>query len=166
MTISKDDLKDAAFLSSAAYAATSNDLIPLLTSQGWTPIGASELGLSPFLFGIGLGDSNFLYDNDNAQAFVALKDNVLALSFTGTDSVADLIDDFIGGTTSFLEHYNQYAQLIPAVYSFAAQHGLRILVTGHSLGGAMAELFMVKNTRSDVTGITFGSPGVDGVQDS
>src|SRR4051812_6420165 len=73
MTISRQDFLDAAILSQAAYAATSNALISQLSPQGWTVLGADELGLSPFLFGVGFGDSNYLYDNGNAQGFIARK---------------------------------------------------------------------------------------------
>lgn len=79
MTISADDVRDAAFLAQAAYYETSVALRSSLVSRGWTPLGAAELGLSPTLFGADKLDTDYLYNRSNAEGFVAIKDDTAVI---------------------------------------------------------------------------------------
>jgi pimeloyl-ACP methyl ester carboxylesterase len=75
----------------------------------------------------------------------------------------DLVDQY-KDYFPFDEHYKDFKPLIAAVKAFVADkaNGIdKVAVTGHSLGGAMAQLFMNENLDVPVSGYTFGSPGAE-----
>ncbi|WP_422028784.1 DUF4214 domain-containing protein [Roseovarius sp.] len=168
-TICADDIRDAAFLSVAAYAETSVDLVNYLISEGWQPVGAPELGLDPSFFGADTSDSDYLYNFENAQGFIAYKDGTLAFAFAGTNpaELGDIRDDIEGRFTDFSGYYDKFQILRDAFWKFYYENEDALslekpLVTGHSLGGAAAEVFMNQYgvPFQDIIGISFGSPGI------
>ncbi|MFN3724515.1 MAG: Calx-beta domain-containing protein, partial [Paracoccaceae bacterium] len=176
--ISAGDIRDAAFLSVAAYSDTSVALVNALIREGWQPVGASELGLSPDLFGTSPSDSDYLFSVRDtgraysAEAFVAYGDGVLAISFTGSDLLDWGGNLTFGWITNFGVYTAYFNPLIAAVRAFYENppEGVvlnRILVTGHSLGGATAEHFMraFANIYPELIGVSFGSPAVVGSED-
>lgn len=82
----------------------------------------------------------------------------LAISFAGTDQLSDWLD-----FPNFATHYAKFAPLVESIKQFiAANHIEQVLVSGHSLGGAMAQDFMEEFPGdSRFHAWTIGSPGVD-----
>ena len=117
-------------------------------------------------FGEGWVDSNFLFDNDNSQAFVATNavDNSIAIAFRGSSEPIDFVQNaWHGLITGFSPEYDDFLHLTESLDKYiSSNHITKVLVTGHSLGGVMAELFMSRHpysTETEFAGITFGSPG-------
>ena len=176
MPISAQDMLNAAFLASAAYDTTPD------TSQSRTAeqaLAASDrppawqlVDLSFFqAHGINsLGTSDFVdgyFSHGNGQALIAYREAAghkeLAISFRGTEiRPNDFLADAIGGAISWNSIYDNFANLISAFTNLANTLGTdKMLVTGHSLGGAMAEMFMAEvSAVYNPVCVTFGSPGV------
>lgn len=140
-------------LSLAAYSET-----PTILPAGFTPVATEALGLDPAA-GSYVGG---IFRNGSAAALVTSGTvdgtPTLVVAFRGSDdredSVADLRD--INAT------YAEFRGLVAAVDAYAAEAGFgQVAVTGHSLGGAMAQIYMAEHP-GDATreANTFGSPGV------
>ena len=119
-----------------------------------TPAGFSPLALP--------GLSNGTYINQNAAALVGTQtlggQLVLVLAFRGSDDQTDWLND----VQNINADYAKFSPLISAVESYAAQNSLKVVVTGHSLGGAMAQVFMANHPAGGAVkyeAVTFGSPG-------
>ncbi len=82
----------------------------------------------------------------------------LAVAFRGTDDLSD-VAGWVLGMKAYYEHFRP---LIDAIKAYVESTGVhQIFVTGHSLGGAMAQLFMEEvPSLTRYIGATFGSPGV------
>lgn len=161
MSVSGSDFANAATL---MYAAYNNNAFAALSGSQWVPLDASSLQsysttLNASYF------SNGVFSNGGAQAIVAIDqvDHTLAIAFRGTDSNGELFfTDPIGYLASFQPYYDLFSPLIDAALAFAndpAQNVTHILATGHSLGGAVAEIFMSDHLDPKISGVTFGSPG-------
>ncbi len=156
MTIQSSQLRDAGFLANAAYkdgffdSASDN-----LAGSSWSWVGPANLGLPSSSFTDGF------YTNGPAEALVAYNaaTKTIALSFRGSDDLGDLWTDAFNGDEGYTSYYALLEPLIAKVDAYAARFGLSVLATGHSLGGAMAEIDMSKHAGSQYTGITFGSIG-------
>jgi hypothetical protein len=88
----------------------------------------------------------------------------LAISFRGTDQIADL-DDY----PDFGNHYAKFKPLIDGLKTYLANNQVdQVLVSGHSLGAGMVQYLMAEFQGDNrFLGITDGSPGSDtGVKDS
>ncbi|MFN7085606.1 MAG: hypothetical protein ACK4N4_03150 [Burkholderiales bacterium] len=122
---------------------------------GWHLIGASELGVS------GAQLVNGVYTNANAEAIVASATydghRTLAIGFRGTNDNEDWRQDF----RNVNEHYDLFAPLVAAVDAAVGRGEFDlVLVTGHSLGGAMTQMFMANYAGiAPAYAITTGSPG-------
>lgn len=145
----------------------------------WRPMVAQELGLpslgSEADYGIDFEFTQGIYraagplgTTDAAVAHIyngiVNGKTTLTVAFRGTDFngrvVDDLVDEFIGLIDW---HYARFAPLIEAIQTYIQDNGVQqIYVTGHSLGGAIAQLFLQEDGIRGVTrfeGVTFGSPG-------
>lgn len=132
-----------------------------IVPAGFTPISKGALGIS-----IGPTEtySNGFYTNQSVGAFVTMGTlngvTTLVVAFRGSvnrdNSVADL--------NNINSAYPYFSNLIAAVDTFAAKQNLpQVMVTGHSLGGAMAQLFMQShpdNSSRHYLAETVASPGV------
>lgn len=151
------DLDDLALarLSLAAYSD-----LPAGLPGGFAPLATGALPLAD-----GTGSfTDGLFRNGNAAALVTtgLLDGqqTLVVAFRGSDDREDSINDL----RDINADYPDFAGLVAAVDAYAAQAGFgQVAVTGHSLGGALAQLYMAEHP--DLPGgvahvaDTFGSPG-------
>lgn len=117
------------------------------------PAGFSALDLP------GLHMTGGLYTHGNAAAAVSMGvldgEQVLVVAFRGTDSTHDWVSDVV----NIDDEYAAYKPLAKAIESYAEQGG-KVVLTGHSAGGAMAQIFMSEHAGDDqYRAVTFGSPG-------
>ncbi|MCO6415120.1 hypothetical protein JYK14_02870 [Siccirubricoccus sp. KC 17139] len=143
-------------LSSAAYSDTALGLPP-----GFTPLAIDSLPIDP---ATGASFANGIFHNGNAAALVTSAEldgqTSLVVAFRGSDDGIDSQHSLSG----INQDYALFAPLVAAVDAAAAS-GLydQVVVTGHSMGGAMAQLYMAEHP--DQPGgvahdaVTFGSPG-------
>lgn len=176
-------LAEMAFLSAAAYPTKlpfPYDLSGTLEAEGWTLLDHNTLPKPPSaffpwssFFKENIPDPNNpdddllilgYYDNSSSQAFVAEKGSILAIAFRGTD---DPYSD-LPGLLNQSALYENYEELIDSIALYLAspegEHIGQVYVTGHSLGGAMAEVFAVTDDGTfglPITIVDFGSPGID-----
>jgi len=174
--ISNSDVKQALTLSQSSYETSSKKLVASLSGTGWNALDNKDLDMSPFKFGRGIGDSNELYDNFNDQGFVATKGDTLAIVFTGSatssilldrSEISDWLTNIGAGVAGWDGVAKRYDELYDAAIDYAKDHGIdKIMVTGHSRGGAMAEYHYVKYSEKlksaglEMVGVSFASPGL------
>ncbi|MET4701688.1 Ca2+-binding RTX toxin-like protein, partial [Constrictibacter sp. MBR-5] len=157
-----------------SYAAyVENDGADELRESGWKIVDstyAASLGIST---GLIVGDhfrSGEGAINGRASALLAESPdgNSLVIAFTGTDSKLEWALDW---STATVAHFPLYSQLLQEIdYS----NYDKIYVTGHSMGGAMAQAFATANQIRDfellgldpisgdalnVEGVVFANPG-------
>jgi hypothetical protein len=111
----------------------------------------------------------------NAQAFLAVReDHFAVLAFRGTQGSQELRQTDLNirrvplpgvhGVTvhrGFLEVFNVCRQEIEAVVNASVPPPLALYITGHSLGGAVAQIASAALDRDNLAGCyTFGSPRV------
>jgi Ca2+-binding RTX toxin-like protein len=129
------------------------------------------------------GDSRFtsggLYDarvdatgTRNAQGLLAVENgNTLVLAFRGTDGTDPAITGQTFTGKGLASHYEAFAPLIDAAYAYLVSHPeiTEMVVSGHSLGGALVDVFTLTDAerfralRPD--GLTLVSLGSSGVPD-
>ncbi|GGG41655.1 hypothetical protein GCM10010964_31500 [Caldovatus sediminis] len=140
------------------------------TARGWAPLRALELGMDvagATRDGTAWTFREGVYTAGNAAAHVLFgvvgNRTTLSIAFRGTDGLDD-VPDWPNADT----HYANFAPLIEAVKAYVNNGGYvdgariqQVWVSGHSLGGAMAQMFMQKAVPGDprYLGVTFGSPG-------
>ncbi len=123
--------------------------------SGWHLVGGAEIGLSSAQL------SNGVFHKSNAEALVAAATyqgmRTLAIGFRGTNDNEDWKQDF----QNINAHYTLFEPLIAAVNTRIAQGEFDlVLVTGHSLGGAMTQMYMANYQGiAPAYAITTGSPG-------
>src|SRR5262245_2017518 len=176
LTLTSSLLKDAAFLADAAYQDKGETASGNLKSSQWTLVDNRTLvnnvqfGLDASYFdragfysaGVFLPSVGVVVPN-LAEALVAYnKDtNTLAVSFRGTEVPEDLAADVNQDILN--DYYSALTPLMAAVDNFAANIGASVLVTGHSLGGALTEMFMANHPLGlgyeNSLAVTFGSIG-------
>ena len=132
MTISSADIQNAFFLSDVAYEHGSDSLTQQLNGSYWSSVGGYAT------------DSSGYYSQGNAQGFAAISGDgrTLAIAFRGSELTDPGPDDFREAVYTQDDHYLDFSAFISAIHSYLDTHSniQNILVTGHSLGGAMAEL--------------------------
>ena len=131
-----------------AESSYSNDIKKGDNLYGWTVIETNR-GINGFQ-AVALGKDNNgdgLYDE-------------VVISYTGTNSLTDIIyDDFLGiinenipgQYTGAMNFYNQIKNME------SVSENIQITLTGHSLGGALAQLVAAK---TGIPAITFNAPGM------
>lgn len=150
-----------------------------ITPVGWRPVTAEEFGMPKigsdgdiqFTFNSGVyiaAGSGILEGTAVAHVYTGLWNGqpTVGIFFRGTDDKSDRLD-WISGTLSskgtfFSDHYKRFVPLLLKLQDYNVDAGVRqILVGGHSLGGAMAQLFMQSSQNADkrYIGATFGAPG-------
>ncbi len=159
------DIRNGAMFANLAYSDNPN----LDAGQGWTLLSRTQLGLTQAQWDNDASDSTnsqLVFDIDNGQAIVARNGDQLSIAFRGSepgDGAIDFFDDLVGGLASFAPHFNLFADLVARVDAYVASEGITdVLVAGHSLGGAMVEMFMAQHpdgTSVSYSGVSFGSPG-------
>jgi Ca2+-binding RTX toxin-like protein len=193
LELDQADLTVAAAFSYAAYASPypawgALEALGLSTGPGgWIVNGSAQWASA---YGAALGgtyqssggvqtspgtDARGFYENNSATAIAAVKDGVLVVSFRGG---GDSANDRVEGLTDPLSHYDRLRPFIDDVLQFVQDpsNGIsEVIITGHSLGGEMAQLFTSSYTDgaahaadvsalglppSQVSIITFGNPGL------
>ncbi|MCM8638939.1 DUF4347 domain-containing protein, partial [Accumulibacter sp.] len=117
---------------------------------------------------LALSDGVFIHDGAAAYLAESIVDGkrTMVIAFRGTDCWSDAWN--YGGFTLF--HYNKFAALLSELDAYVADPANaieQVFVTGHSLGGAMAQIFLddvVEGRFPNISiqecfGATFGSPG-------
>lgn len=117
-------------------------------------------------------DDTLSQDRTDTQAFIAHHDSLILLSIRGTASGADALRDMDAHQVPFKEgsgkvHNGFYGSAVVA-YDFAVRYlekfynGQKLIITGHSLGGAIALLVaeMLRNRSEgyDIVVYTYGAP--------
>jgi Ca2+-binding RTX toxin-like protein len=149
------------------------------TPRQWHAVAAMELGMKPSNYGEGRGNYIFangiyshvdnilrLFNDTTVAVFSGLvgSKKTLSISFAGSNAdTVDWIYDFIQARTPF---YEKHLPLIKALKTYLSEEGGRIeqvLVSGHSLGGAMVQQLIAELSDSGIGdklhGYTFGSIG-------
>ena len=134
--------------------------VPSGLPAGFTPVTQATLGL-------GLSDkesfSDGVYLNRNGAALVLVGtlngQTTAVLAFRGSDDREDSINDL----QNINREYQLFPTLIASFDAFVARQNIgQVVVTGHSLGGAMAQLYLAShpdNATASYRADTFGSPG-------
>lgn len=154
-------LRQASRLSVLAYETDGSAILSGLQSDGWTALTDTTFGsnLAPNFNG------HLYFDQDNSQALVTYRasDKTLAIAFRGSELSEP--SDFYDDARDVSGHFSNFSQLLSAIKLSALYVGAsQILLTGHSLGGAMAEAAMIRSfTGSNVYGVTFASIGMPGL---
>ena len=120
--------------------------------------------------GWGLQSIQFLEAVDT-QCFVAIASDIVLIAFRGTENVADWIADFNALRVTrpygkvhrgFYHAFNDVRSSLEAV--LAPVRNRRLIVTGHSLGGALATVaaaeWLQDNSFAPAAAFTFGQPRV------
>ena len=129
---------------------------------GFVPLTAGALGIA--IDAPGEGFANGIYRQDNAAALVASGVlgglDTLVLSFRGADDRQDSVSVLRDPAAE----YARLADLVAAVDRAAASGAYdQVLVTGHSLGGSLTQIFMANHPEGSTpiryAANTHGSPG-------
>ena len=169
MALTPDQVAEMAYLSWLAYDDQHCDVQTVIDQDGggWTALGRSELDPAGTANPLPAGafDSDGYYVDGNAAALVAVKGDTLTVAVRGSDESADYSDalhDQFG-------HFQRLVPLLDKVFAYLSAHTdtiSHLYVTGHSLGGAMAQYFAQSYPVDtalpdgiDVKIATFGSPG-------
>ncbi len=166
----------AAFHNSTPPPSNNNDdYRGYLDGVGWQLLDDTEL--ASHFTGTVTAASAFtakgLYNNEDAQALVGVgkagtgDESTLVLAFRGTDEFDPAVEEEQAFSPDGQhDHYGMLKPLIDAVASYlAATPGItKLVVTGHSLGGLMADIFLAVDSHNfdnvDLRVISLASPGL------
>jgi hypothetical protein len=105
------------------------------------------------------------FNNDNQEfylGFFAIKNNIGIISFKGSSSVTEIIQNFqfklvpfVGESKVHFGYYSYFLNVIDLIESFIDKHKInKLIVTGHSLGGCLGMItavYLSLNTDLDIT---------------
>ena len=84
----------------------------------------------------------------SSVATVGRSEDALFLTFRGTDLIRDWADDLF----AMGEHYDRYKELFASIDQYAEQENIaKVYISGHSLGGQMAMMYMKEHSDFDIT---------------
>jgi methionine-rich copper-binding protein CopC len=146
--------------SQAAYAGdgAAGDQALLEVMRSWVPLTNADLSISGTINALGY------YSLLNASAIVARAGDAAIIAFTGTNPTDPL--DWSADLVDMGEAFILLQPLITAFDQYVNQQGIsKVYVTGHSLGGALAQKYM--SVHSNTAGtlydcVTFAAPGYHG----
>lgn len=144
----------AAEMSGAVY-----DENPKVDSTKWSPIQSESFDMPDGY----TNDGKFI--NNNAVAFIQETEidgkKTLMLAFKGTDMFSP--KDWLDNIAHINRHYNHMRPFVESIDDYIKANDIdHVITTGHSLGGAMAAIYMHEhhdNSNVKFSGISFGSPG-------
>ena len=154
-------------LNAESYFWTANAL-NLLSTAELPGLGRQSSGPEPWFPTTGL--DNGIYHNENAAALLARSSDTLFISFRGTNDDWDR-----GHWLSRLNHFTLFDPMVEELLDYIAvvadsdQPITKIVLTGHSLGGGMAQYALARFEVAlsaagiPVEAITFASPGTSGI---
>lgn len=133
---------------------------PLALPPGFTALDPSTFGLVPQP---GETFSNGLFKSGNGAALLSVGFveglPTIVVAFRGSDDGIDSQQDL----NNINQAYASFGSLVAAVDAASAAWGTPVVVTGHSLGGSMAQLYMASHPdQPGLPGhaaVTFGSGG-------
>ena len=166
--LTSEEVKLLADSSAAIYQREGSEFLVnnILVEQGWKNI---TLKLAPESIENGLFTKKEtvtlllgLIEREipgEATAGVFQKDDTLILAFRGTDSVSDTRFWFTRENRQ--THYELFDELITNLNTYVGnnENGIsKVLVTGHSLGGVMTEIFL--ENYADTEGVTYSGVSI------
>ncbi len=140
--------------------ANTAQILAILADDAYsdTPVTGLPSGFTPFdLPGLNMSDGFYRHGNGAAAVAMGVLDgqSVLVVAFRGSDSTHDWVSDVVNIDDSYVA----YKPLVAAIEQYSAAGG-KVVLTGHSAGGTMAQIFMSEHLGDDhYRAVTFGSPG-------
>lgn len=173
-TLPENAISEAAALMQEAYTESSTVAI----TRRWHPVSAMELGISPSensaLTNYTFKDGVFEFRGDGNLDAVALVETglvdgkvTLSVAFKGSDNPftdwRDWVYDLEQGQSAYYYNFSPLTVALKSYLQDSANGVQQVLVTGHSLGGAMSQHFIndlkVSGIDKAISGFTFGSIG-------
>ena len=163
-----DPLIDAAELADFSYDSDTERA----EDRKWWPLHSIELGLDPFgnkddveySFSNGIYTANGSFNQAHAHVYFGQYSNedTLVIDFRGTDEKPGDFVDY----PNFQTHYDRFKPLVEAIDQYLEDNpDVKVMVTGHSLGAAMVQMFMNDHGGDRYKGYAIASPGAAVNQD-
>jgi len=176
--LSSQEVLDAMYLAAAAYSENLVELtVPTVFGniEQWKPITDRLLtfGLDSTLLKSNLyyqastgGTTVGAFSPGTAEAIVFENtvNGEIALAFRGTAGEGSILisgDQGDWGPFGQRDHYNSFSDLFSALDAYIIDAGVsEVLVTGHSLGGAMVEFYMEDSDNGKLPGVSYNAVAV------
>ena len=169
--VTDEEITDLVLMSRQSYQSIPGELTSDDGSVEWENI-TDQIGLDPAFLGPEgasyIPVSNVLGEGGEAIVYRNIETNTIAVAFQGTGDLADVITSYISAAT--IPEFSViplYSDLILALdlYLLANSEIDRLLLTGHSIGGTLAQ--GVKSTfsegrpnLSEISAVTFANPSL------